>query len=346
VTGLLLAIGALSFLIFFHELGHYLVAKVNRVKVELFSIGFGKPFECWEGWGTRWCIAPILLGGFVKMKGEEEGEKYDPDAFYGISPWRRITILLGGPLFNLLLALLLFYIVGLIGVRHLAPVVGKTLPGTPAAEVLKPGDRILEVNHHPVKVWEDLSRYISNAEKVELKVERGGQILEVNLTPVVREGKNIFGEPIKYRIIGIAPGEEFVTIRYNPVTALQFAVEEFKQSALLIWKGLVKLITGAIGLENLSGPIGIVDASAKVWQVGIVPFLLFTGLLSVNLGILNLLPIPVLDGGQILFQLYEGVTGVEPDQRVVEGLTYLGIALLIVVMGIGVYNDISRLIGG
>jgi len=337
---------ALSFLIFFHELGHYLVARKVGVKVEVFSIGLGKPLKCVEKWGTRWCLAPIPLGGYVKMKGEEEWQRRDPDSYYGVSPLKRIAILLGGPLFNLLLAYLIYYGIALTGIKYLAPVVGKIFPGSPAEKVLKPGDKIVEVNHHKVTKWDDLSPIISKSEKVELIILRNGQKVRVTLKPTIKEMKNIFGETIKRRIIGIAPAPVYITIKYNPIEAFGVAWEQFKKASLFIWKGIEKLITGAIGLNNLSGPIGIVDASAKVWQAGIVPFLLFTALLSVNLGILNLFPIPVLDGGQILFQLYELLTGRELNERVASALTYLGIAFLVIIMGIGIFNDISRLAGG
>ncbi len=344
------AILILSFLIFFHELGHFLMAKLVGVKVEVFSIGFGKKLFCKKIKETNWCISAIPLGGYVQMKGQDDSnptlKSNDPDSYTSKSPWQRILILLGGPGFNFLLAFLIYVFVALYGVVKLAPVVGKTIPNTPAAKVLKPNDKIVEINGIKIKTWDEMAKLIQKFDVLNLKIKRNGKIIMLTLKPKIEKQKNIFNETIKRKIIGIMPKGETIIIKYSFVDAIKWAWEEFLNAATLIMKGLQKLITGAIGLNTLSGPIGIVDVTAKVAQVGIIPLLMLTALLSVNLGILNLLPIPALDGGHIMFNLYEALFKREVNEEIMYRLTIVGWMILGSLMIIGIYNDLVRILGG
>ncbi len=344
------AILILSFLIFFHELGHFLMAKLVGVKVEVFSIGFGKKLFCKKIKETNWCISAIPLGGYVQMKGQDDSnptlKSNDPDSYTSKSPWQRILILLGGPGFNFLLAFLIYVFVALYGVVKLAPVVGKTIPNTPAAKVLKPNDKIVEINGIKIKTWDEMAKLIQKFDVLNLKIKRNGKIIMLTLKPKIEKQKNIFNETIKRKIIGIMPKGETIIIKYSFVDAIKWAWEEFLNAAMLIIKGLQKLITGAIGLNTLSGPIGIVDVTAKVAQVGIIPLLMLTALLSVNLGILNLLPIPALDGGHIMFNLYEALFKREVNEEIMYRLTIVGWMILGSLMIIGIYNDLVRILGG
>jgi len=344
------AIIILSFLIFFHELGHFLMAKLVGVKVEIFSIGFGKKLFCKEFRGTKWCISAVPLGGYVQMKGQDDSnpslKSNDPDSYSAKSPWQRILILLGGPGFNFLLAFLIYFFIALTGWSKLAPVVGGVIKDTPAAKVLKKGDIILEVNHKKVVSWDEIPKYIQNSNIVDLVIKRDGKILEVKLRPKIEIVKNIFNEKIKRKIIGIYPSNQIIKIKYPINKAFIVALEKLKSDTLLIVKGVEKLITGAIGLNTLSGPIGIVDVTAKVSHYGIVPLLMLTALLSVNLGVLNLLPIPALDGGHVVFNLYEAIFKRELNEEIMVKLTIAGWALLGSLMIIGIYNDLHRILGG
>ena len=341
------AILILSFLIFFHELGHFLMARLVGVKVEVFSIGFGKKLICKKFGDTNWCLSAIPLGGYVQMKGQDDSNPLsysdDPDSYTAKSPWQRILILLGGPGFNFLLAFLIYLFVAFTGWSKLAPVVGKTLPNTPASSVLKPNDKIVEINGVKIKSWDEISKIVQKSDVLKIKIIRDNKPLIVTLKPKIEYQKNIFNEVVKRKVIGIVPTGEIIKVKYSLIEGIKAAWDKFVSDALLIVKGVQKLITGAIGLNTLSGPIGIVDITAKVADLGWQPLLFLTALLSVNLGVLNLLPIPALDGGHIMFNLYEAIFKKEVDEEIMYRLTIAGWVILGSLMLIGIYNDLHRL---
>ena len=347
---MLSALIVLSFLVFFHELGHFMMAKLVGVKVEVFSIGFGKKLFCKKIGNTNWCLSAIPLGGYVQMKGQDDTnpvlKNNDPDSYNSKSPWQRILILLGGPGFNFLLAFLIYLGIYLTGVQKFAPIVGKLVNNSPAYYVLKKGDKIEEINGIKIKAFDDIAGIVQNNNILHLKVLRNNKFIFLNLKPKVVISKNIFNEEVKRKIIGIYPNGQIVLIHYNPIEALKEAWNKFVNASFLIVKGVEKLVTGAVGLNSLSGPVGIVDITAKVSQAGIVPLLMLTALLSVNLGVLNLLPIPALDGGHIVFNLYEAIFKKEVNEEIMIKLTVAGWAILGSLMMIGIYNDIHRLVGG
>ncbi len=343
------AIVILSFLIFFHELGHFLMAKLVGVKVEVFSIGFGKKLFCKKIGETNWCLSAVPLGGYVQMKGQDDTDpakkSNDSDSYTSKTPWQKILILLGGPGFNFLLAILIYFFVALTGWNKLAPVVGETIPNTPAAKILKPGDEILAINYHKIKTWDDIPKFIQKSNEIILEIKRKNKILKVEIKPKIEIMKNIFSETVKRKIIGIVPSGKIIKVKYSFLDAVKITVDKFIADSTLIVKGIEKLLTGAIGLNTISGPIGIVDVTAKVASYGLEPLLLLTALLSVNLGILNLLPIPALDGGHIMFNLYEAIFKKELNEQIMVKLTIAGWAILGSLMIIGIFNDINRLLG-
>ena len=339
----------LSFLIFFHELGHFLMAKLVGVKVEVFSIGFGKKLFCKKIGKTNWCLSAIPLGGYVQMKGQDDinpiKKSNDSDSYTSKTPWQKILILLGGPGFNFLLAILIYFFVAITGWSKLAPVIGETIPNTPAAKVLKSGDKIIAINHHKIKTWDEIPKYVKSSNIVILKIKRKNKVLTIKLKPKIEILKNIFGEKIKRKIIGIVPSGKIIKVKYNLFDALKITANKFIADSTLIIKGIEKLLTGAIGLNAISGPIGIVDVTAKVASYGLEPLLLLTALLSVNLGILNLLPIPALDGGHIIFNLYEAIFKKPVNEEIMVKLTVAGWIILGGLMIIGIFNDIHRILG-
>jgi len=344
------AIIILSFLIFFHELGHFLMARLVGVKVEVFSIGFGKKLLCKKFGDTNWCISAVPLGGYVQMKGQDDSNPFlksdDPDSYNMKTPWQRILILLGGPGFNFLLAFLIYLFIAFTGWTKLAPVIGKTIPDTPAAKVFKPGDKIVKINGKEIKSWDEISPVIQKSDVLHLVIQRNGRYLKVDLKPKIELQKNIFNEKIQRKIVGIIPSGDIIKVHYSPLEAVKVAWDKFVFDSMLIIKGVQKLITGAVGLNTLSGPIGIVDITAKVADYGWQPLLLLAALLSVNLGVLNLLPIPALDGGHIMFNLYEAIFKREVSEEIMVKLTIGGWVILGSLMLIGIYNDLHRLIGG
>jgi len=350
--GLLISLLVLSFLVFFHELGHFLFARLFGVKVEVFSVGFGKRLA-WKTVGdTEYRLSTIPLGGYVKMKGQDDLDPLersgDNDSYNSKKPWQRILILLGGPLFNLILAFLLFVVVNFSGYETLSTKIGSLQEDMPSVKAgLMAGDRVIKIGDEVVDSWKEMSTIIKESDSaLHLIVDRNGTLHNIVIIPKIVEGKNIFGEPIEKRMIGIASAGEFVTVNNSFIDALENGWSQTIDSTTLIYQSVEKLITGILSLDQLGGVVSVVDFTAKASETGIIPLLLFTALLSVNLGVLNLLPIPALDGGHIVFNLYEMITKRVPNESVMYALTIFGWVLLFGLMGIGLYNDINRLIAG
>ena len=352
------AILALSFLVFFHELGHYTAAKFFGVKVERFSIGFGKVLFKKNWLDTEWAFAPILLGGYVKMKGQDDidptKKSNDPDSYNSKKPWQRIIILFAGPLANIVLAFFIYLFIAIHGAPastasdFLPPVVGKVAKNTPAFNAeLKSGDKITQVNQYKINYWYELSASIQKAkDPIKLTIIRDNKSITTTLKPKVEERKNEFNEKIEKRVIGITPKvDKNTSINFTIFESFKYAYHETKKATFLIAKGVQKVSTGEVDSKNISGAISIFQILMNFAKEGYIYLLFIMALLSVNLGVLNLLPIPALDGGHIVFNIYELITGKEPSEKVLYALTLMGWLFLISLMVFGMYNDINRLWG-
>jgi len=353
-----IALLALSALVFFHELGHFSAAKFFGVKVERFSIGFGKVLFKKEWLGTEWAFAPILLGGYVKLKGQDDTDPLarstDPDSYNSKKPWQRIVILLAGPLANIVLAFFIYLFIAMKGApiiaasSYIPPVVGKVVPNTPAAKAgLKAEDKIIKINNTPIRYWYQLKDAIVNSsDRITLNVLRGDSELELTLTPKIEERSNEFNQTVKQRVIGIVPKiDKNTTIHFSPIEALHYALNETKKSTLLITKGIQKVSTGEVESKNIAGALTIFDLLINFAKAGFLYLLFIMALISVNLGVINLLPIPALDGGHILFNIYEMITRKPPSEEVLYRLTIAGWIFLMGIMVFGLYNDINRIWG-
>jgi len=349
--GILVALLVLSFLIFFHELGHFTAARFFGVQVDVFSIGFGKRLWTKKIGKTEWSLSAIPLGGYVKMKGQDDADptvkSFDEDSYNAKKPWQRIIILLAGPFANFLMAFLLYLAIAYMGVPKLLAYVGEVGKETPAMQAgLQKGDKVVAINGHTIRYWEEIGKQINEAKgDIRLVVERNSTTHTLTLTPKVIEDQNIFGEKITRRIIGISPMPKQTTVVYGFIEGFKYAWDETVRSSMLIFQSVQKLITGVVGADKLGGIITIVDVTAQASHAGILALFFFTALISVNLGVLNLLPIPALDGGHIMFNLYEMVTGKEPNEQVMYYMTVTGWVLLGGLMMLGLYNDINRLMG-
>jgi regulator of sigma E protease len=347
--GILVAIIVLSVLIFFHELGHFTAARYFGVQVDVFSIGFGKKLYSRMIGKTQWSISAIPLGGYVKMKGQDDTDttniSYDDDSYNSKKPWQRIVILLAGPFANFLLAFILYFAIANLGVPKLLPYVGSVGEKTPAyAAGIQKNDRIIQINGINIMYWENIGKHINDSkDAITLIVERNQALLTLQLIPKVIDDKNIFGETITRRIIGISPSGKQTTVYFGLLDGLDYAWKETKKASLLIVQSVEKILTGVVGTDKLGGIITIVDVTAQASSAGIVALFFFTALISVNLGVLNLLPIPALDGGHIMFNLYEMFTGKTASENVMMYITIIGWAILISLMLLGLYNDINRL---
>ena len=347
--GIIVALLVLSVLIFFHELGHFTAARFFGVRVDVFSIGFGKKLFTKKIGDTQWSLSAIPLGGYVKMKGQDDSDptkiSYDEDSYNVKKPWQRIIILLAGPFANFLLAFILYFAIANMGVPKLLPYVGKVSENTPAYHAgLTKDDKIVQVNGTNIRHWENIGKNINKAKAdITLIIERDQQLITLQIVPKIIEDQNIFGEKITRRIIGISPSDKQTTVYFGFVDGLDYAWEETKKASLLIVQSVEKLITGVVGADKLGGIITIVDVTAEASSAGLLALFFFTALISVNLGVLNLLPIPALDGGHIMFNLYEMFTGKTASDKVMMYITMVGWALLISLMMLGLYNDINRL---
>jgi regulator of sigma E protease len=442
---------AVSILVTFHEFGHFVFARLLGVKVLRFSVGFGKPLLRWQrNGGTEYVIAPIPFGGYVKMLDEREGKVAASErkrAFNRQSLWRRAVILFAGPGFNLLLAVVLYWIVFMVGVPGIKPVLGPIAPHTPAARAglvkkdailavngkaaptwqaarlamlndvmlgkpltlkvaqsdggiatrrlhyddikaltspggllpglglsvwmppvapvlgkvepdgpaaaagLQAGDRVLAVNGKPVATWNALVKRVQAApdQRLALKIESDGRRSEISLVP---EARKRGGERIGH--IGAAVrlpknySHKLASLRaeYRLAPLPAFVSGAGRTGAVTAMTGamLYRMALGQASLSNLSGPIGIAQAAGSLAEAGAVPYLLFLALISVSLGILNLLPIPILDGGQLLYLAIEAVRR-RPLSEYAEAIGQrVGLSLLALLIGFAVFNDLARLL--
>ena len=350
--GIFTALIVFSFLIFFHELGHFIAARYFGVKVEVFSIGFGKRFLTKQIGDTQWSLSMIPLGGYVRMKGQDDSDptkiSYDNDSYNSKSPFQRMIIALAGPFANFFLAFILYFGITQIGMPKLLSSVGQLNTTFPAYEAgIRDGDTITNINGKEILYWNEVGKEIqNNANSLQVTVLRENEYLNFNVTPKFLEVKNQFGEMEKRSIIGIHPDINATTnVQYGLGQGLEHAYDQTTTASLFIIKSLQKLITGLIPMENLSGVVGIIDTTSKVSHMGFVALLAFAALLSVNLGVINLLPIPALDGGHVMFNLYEMITKKTPNENIMFRLTLIGWALLLSLMLIGLYNDINRQLG-
>lgn len=350
--GLLVSILVLSFLIFFHELGHFLAARFFGVRVEVFSIGFGKAFFKRQYGDTEYRLSYIPLGGYVKMKGQDDSDPkkidYSSDSYATQAPWKRIIILFAGSFFNILLAFLLYIVVAVSGERVLSPIIGEVSPDMPAFYAgLKSGDRIVKIDGQEIKSWDGISRAIVSSDSyITMLIQRESRYFDVRIEPRLADSKNIFGEDIKKRLVGIAPKGEVETVYFSLFEAIPNALYKTIEASKLIIKGMQKLVEGVVPVDQVGGVISIVQVTDAASSIGIGALLTLTALISVNLGILNLLPIPALDGGHIIFTLYEMIRGKKPNEEVLYRLTLGGWAILFGLMFLGLYNDITRLAQG
>jgi len=349
--GLITFILVLSVLVFVHELGHFSVARALGVKVYTFSIGFGKEIWSKEWKGTKWVFAWIPLGGYVKMKGQEDLNpalaNNDEDSYQRLTPLQRIYILLAGPLANFLLAFVLYIAIGLLGNNHIAPTIGKVVENSPAAIAgLKANDEIIRINQTDVKTWDDLSDLIKDSQgSLQFYIKRDGKLKSFFINPKISDSQNIFREKIKKRMIGIAPAPKFIKIYYSPLESIVFAYDKTVEASKMIFLGVQKLLQGIIPHTEVGGVISIGTVISEASQSSLIALLTISALISVNLGVLNLLPIPALDGGHIMFNLYEMIFRRPPSEKALINLTIGGWVVLIGLMSLGLYNDINRLLG-
>ncbi len=341
----------LGVLVFVHEMGHYLAARWRGVHVEAFSIGFGRPIASWtDRLGTAWRVSWIPLGGYVKLHGqerpedltEEERQRLRPGAmFQDKSVLSRAIVYAAGPAANFLLAILVFALLfGTVGRSASVPVIGEIIPGGAASQsALQKGDRVISIDGDRVDRFEDIRRVVSvnPGKPLALHIERDGQEQDVTVVAGVNEDRRGF----KTGVLGVkgAPGEP---VRLGPVQALAAGAEQTWFVTTTTLEGLGRMITGRASRDELGGPLGIAAMSGQAAKLGIATLVGFIGLLSVSLGLLNLFPIPVLDGGHLLFCAIEAVRGRPLPPRTQEISFRAGFAVLAALMVFATWNDLTH----
>lgn len=344
----------LGILIFFHELGHFLIAKYFGVKVLKFSLGFGKKIVGKKMGDTEYLISMIPLGGYVKMLGETDDEDAEPltpeeeeRSFSHQHVLKRMAIVAAGPTFNLLLALLIFslFYIG-VGKQVMEPEIGQVREHSPAETAgLKKGDLILAVDGKQVQSWNEIKNAVHDraGRSVSLVIRRDQQLLTFTVVPEESSSKNIFGEEIKTALIGIVASGKFRTLALTTRSAL---VEAGKKTWEIIWLTcltVIKLFERVIPIKTLGGPILIGQMTGQLAQESFLYLIPFMAVISINLGILNLLPVPILDGGFLVFLFVELIIGKPLSLKKRDLAQKVGLFLLIMLMVVVLFNDITRL---
>ncbi len=347
---LIVAVLMLAFLIFVHELGHFTIARICGVEVEVFSIGFGKKLCFFKLFGTQFALSLIPLGGYVKLKGmdkEENGTNESVnDSYAQKSPFQKLWILFGGAFFNFLFAILVYFFLALGGEKVLLPIIGDLEKNALEAGLLK-GDKILSINHKKIASFGEIRSVVAYARgELVLEIERNHQILEKRLTPkivAVISDSNDPNEIIKYKVIGIKPDmQKTAVISYSLFQAFEKALSRFKEGVVLIADSLRRLIMGNASVKELSGVVGIVGALSHADSLSML--LLFGAFLSINLGVLNLLPIPALDGAQMLGVVFKNIFKITLPAFMQNALWLAGVGFLVFIMFLGLFNDLTRLL--
>jgi regulator of sigma E protease len=342
----------LGVLVFVHELGHFLMAKLFGVRVDAFSLGFPPKLLHKKIGETDYRLSVVPLGGYVKLFGENPKDEVPPElepvSFSHHPLWHRFLIVMAGPGFNLIFAALaLFLVFAFSGIPYLTTEIGGVKEGSPAAQAgLQKGDRVLSVEGQAVKRWDDLSAKIrqSGEHPVTLSVRRGDRDFQVTVTPQRMETPDIFGGKVAAVIIGISSGDQPAVEQVGPVRALTLGVLYTGRITWLTVESLYKLAAREVPLKSLGGSILIAQVAGKQAEMGVSYLVQFMAALSVNLFLLNLLPIPVLDGGHLFFFTLEAIRGKPMPLQHREMAQGLGLMLLLALMILVFYQDIMRLV--
>ena len=349
--------------VFIHEYGHYYFAKRYGVGVTDFSIGFGKEMFGWnDKSGTRWKVCVIPLGGYVKFFGDrnvysqadndkiiKEYSKEDQDKLFVLKPlYQRALIVFGGPLANFLLAILIFFSVYTFFGKDFTPaVINEVQKDSPAMVAgLKDNDIVVSIDGNEVTSIMDVSKYImmSTDEFINFTVNRFDQDLTFRVKPNIVEGEDNLGNKISKRMVGIKLGaynNEVNHVKLGPTKALFYAVNEVYYVSTYSLKYIGSMLTGNGDTSQLGGPIRIAKISGQVAEFGILPFISLMAYISISLGLINLFPIPMLDGGHLMFYGIEKVLGRPLSQKTQEGFFRIGMFLLLSLMFFTTFNDLK-----
>ena len=353
----------ITVVVFIHEYGHYYFAKKFNVGVTDFSVGFGKEIFGWnDKSGTRWIICWIPLGGYVKFFGdrnvfsqaEQQAEinrynQEDREKLFILKPlYQRAIIVAAGPFANFILAIIIFTAINLFVGKDLTPaMIQEVQKDSPAFSAgLKKNDKIISIDNNKVSSILEVATFIniSTSEKVKFVVLRNDKEISILVKPNLVEGKDSLGNSVKKRMVGIklsAPNDKLLKKPLGPSDSVYYAVKEVWFVTVTSIKYLGKMITGSADTSQLGGPLRIAKITGQVAEHGIIPFLNIMAYISISLGFINLFPIPMLDGGHLMFYLFERVLGRPLSQKTQEGFFRIGLYLLIFLMFFATFNDLK-----
>ncbi|MBB4215501.1 RIP metalloprotease RseP [Rhizobium anhuiense] len=356
----------LSLLVFVHEMGHYLVGRWSGIRILAFSVGFGPElFGFTDRHGTRWKISVIPLGGYVRFFGDEDASS-KPDAdklaamseedrarsFAGAKLWKRAATVAAGPIANFLLAIAIFTVLFSVYGRMIAdPVVAEVKPdGAAAAAGILPGDLLVAIDGNKVETFDDVRRYVSirPSQKIVVTIERGGEKLDLPMVPQRTDQTDQFGNKIELGQIGIVTNQQAGNFRlktYTPLEALQEGVIQTRDIVTGTFKYIGNIFAGTMRADQLGGPIRVAQASGQMATLGIGAVLQLAAMLSVSIGLLNLMPVPVLDGGHLMFYAVEAVRGKPLGSTAQEIAFRIGLAMILTLMVFTTWNDIGSIRG-
>ncbi|WP_075288865.1 RIP metalloprotease RseP [Pararhizobium arenae] len=356
----------LTLLVFVHEMGHYLIGRWSGIRILAFSVGFGPELVGYtDKHQTRWKICAIPLGGYVKFYGDEDAAS-TPDygklealpaeerdrTFPGAALWKRAATVAAGPIANFILAIAIFAVLFSIYGKQIAdPVVAEVKPDSAAAAAgIQPGDLLVAIDGNPVKTFDDVRRYVSirPETKIVITIERNGSPFDVPMVPRRTEITDQFGNKVELGIIGILTNQETGNFRlqtYGPLEAVGQGAIESWNIVTGTFKYLSNLVTGRMKADQLGGPIRVAQASGQMATIGVVAVLHLAAVLSVSIGLLNLMPVPVLDGGHLMFYAVEAVRGRPVGPAAQDVAFRIGFAMILMLMVFATWNDISSLLG-
>jgi regulator of sigma E protease len=356
----------LTIVVFFHELGHYLVGRWCGIKAEVFSVGFGPELiGRTDRHGTRWKLSLIPLGGYVKFLGDENAasqptgsgvsglsEAERAASFPAASLWRRAATVAAGPVANFILAIAIFAVMFSTNGRMIAdPVVARVQPASAAeAAGILPGDVFVAIDGVEVEIFDDVQRYVTARPEVPMTIslERDGAIVDVTLTPARTEITDNFGNKMEVGRIGVITSDDAGNFRVREYGPLEAVGEGVAQSWYIVTRTvdyIGNIITGREKADQLGGPIRVAKYSKDMSTIGIGALIQLAAVLSVSIGLLNLMPIPMLDGGHLVFYAIEAVRGRPPGEVAQEWAYRFGLSVVLALMLFATWNDVSMLIG-
>jgi regulator of sigma E protease len=352
---------AITIIVFVHEYGHFKVARLCGVKVDVFSVGFGREIFGWfDRHGTRWKVCWIPLGGYVKFEGDANAASMPssgqsaaaaPGSFHGKAVWQRAAVVAAGPIANFLLAIFLFTAAfSIIGIPYTEPRVDEVIAGSAAeAAGLKPGDYIRKVGDQETISFAAVQEYVwqRGGQQMTVVVERAGGLMELSLVPRVEEMPDGFGGKIKIGLLGVRHNPETDTPRYQTFSVPQAFIKALDRTWYIVaitGRYVGKLFTGDESIKQIGGPVAMAKGAGDTASNGLLAFVSFVALLSVSIGLINLFPVPMLDGGHLVYYALEAVRGKPLGAGAQEWGYRIGFSFVVMLMLIGIWNDVVRTI--